>query len=412
MHSRLELYGSQALASSISGISDVDVVLRLESGSTSNYAEITNSSGSQILQLLADQILETHASSRVRMRITSRSGSPALYVLTVKLAPNLPSADILLARTDAQGQPFDLASRHALDSLDEAGAILESAKRSSAMDVDIFGGAVRIVKLWAHRRKIYGTSTGFLGGGAWAVLMAWVLENSTGFEASSNKTETAAQELAVYFFRNVLKHWSNTSSIALDSSPVDTTVAVEEERRKNMVILAPKSGGNYGRSSTKSTTLRTCQELRRAARLLLADFKAIEITRKLEVCLIPYALESRDVLALQVEVPASGVKPAEVKARGATLGLSLTVALERVVGADQIHPVSAMIRNKGSFYYFLGVDRAGENDGATGPLLRDFVSKHNALLEEESSHGGVNSRLLRLTMKEYQSRFNTTFVEL
>jgi hypothetical protein len=256
---------------------------------------------------------------------------------------------------------------------------------------------VRIIKLWANRRRIYGSSAGYLGGGGWAILLAWVLENKADWKdmVSSDDITKAARQLAIYFFRNVFTLWSNTNMVALrGSSPPQI-----QEERNSIVVIPPKSGGNFGRSSTKSTTQQTWQELRRAAQLL-RDSKG---DSNLETCLMPYVEESLEVLALEVEI-ASSIKPAEVKARGATLALSATVALERVLSADQIRPTSGVVRKGGSFWFVMGIgnNAAGKT---TSQLLNDFVGTHNELLKQEASLGNVTSRLLRMSRQEYHNRF-------
>jgi hypothetical protein len=130
-----------------------------------------------------------------------------------------------------------------------------------------------------------------------------------------------------------------------------------------MVVLAPKSGGNFGISSTKFTTQQTLKELRRAATL-----SALK-EGQLETCLMPHEIaEGADaVLALKVEITSASIKPAEVKAQGAAIALHMIVDLERVLAADQIRPYSG-VRKNGSFWYFVGVT-SSDNQKATGQLL-------------------------------------------
>jgi hypothetical protein len=396
LNSRVLLYGSQALGVSLPGVSDVDAVVLLEPATPSDDGMTSNRSGSRFFQLVASRLGELHKFSKIRIRVSSSGGGPALYILTVKLAPNLPSADLLLARTDDNGIPVDIASQHALDSVDDAKTILGSSQ-TQGLDQEAFQGAVRIIKLWANRRRIYGSSAGYLGGGGWAILLAWVLENKADWKdmVSSDDITKAARQLAIYFFRNVFTLWSNTNMVALrGSSPPQI-----QEERNSIVVIPPKSGGNFGRSSTKSTTQQTWQELRRAAQLLLDSTG----DSNLETCLMPYVEESLEVLALEVEI-ASSIKPAEVKARGATLALSATVALERVLSADQIRPTSGVVRKGGSFWFVMGIgnNAAGKT---TSQLLNDFVGTHNELLKQEASLGNVTSRLLRMSRQEYHNRF-------
>eukprot|EP00980_Cylindrotheca_fusiformis_P018677 scaffold6219_cov146-Cylindrotheca_fusiformis.AAC.12 len=406
-NSRILPYGSQALGVSLPGISDVDAVVVLEplaalpNGNTEVLvgASQTMFSGSEFLHLVASHLGYLHKFGKIRIRVSSVGGGPALYILTVKLAPNLPSADLLLARVDKNGVGADIGSQHALDSIEDARAILSSVQ-IQGLDEASFQGAVRIIKLWAHRRSIYGSSSGYLGGGGWAMLLAWVLENKADWkDMVSHHTDSrkAARQVAVYFFRNALTLWADSRFVALSGSSCNAAAVVEEERH-NMAITLPRSGGSLGRSSTKSTTHQTWQELRRATQLL----KESDGESNLEACLLPYVEESADILLIEVEFASAGIKPAEVKARGATLALSILVELERVLSADQIRPNAGAVRRNGSFWYFIGIQNM---DKTTGQLLSEFVSTRNELLKQESSLGDdVVSRLERISREEYHIR--------
>lgn len=399
LNSRVLPYGSHALGVSLPGVSDVDTVVLLEPSSGASSAILFNMSGSQFFQLVASRLTDLHKFSKIRIRVSSSGGGPALCILTVKLAPNLPSVDLLLARTDAMGVPLDIGSQHALDSIEDAKAILGSAQRQG-LDSEAFQGALRIIKLWANRRRIYGSSSGYLGGGGWAILLAWVLESKSDWKDAVSRDDNmrAASQVAVYFFQNAFSFWSNTTIVAL----VGSTDFLTEEERNNMVVVTPKSEGHFGRSSTTSTTLQTWQELRRTAKFLPRG-ESSSILNHLETCLLPYVEDSSEVLALKVEITSATVKPAEVKARGATLALSLMVALERVLSADQIRPTSGAVRKHGSFWFCMGINVA---DKTTGHLLSDFVCTRNELLKQEASSNDVTSSLVRMSREEYHNRFS------
>merc|ERR1712154_432875 len=102
------------------------------------------------------------------------------------------------------------------------------------------------------------------------------------------------------------------------------------DQRSNMVVLAPKSGGNFGRSSTRSTKQQTWNELRKVAQLLNGnDVLNTGCINKLETCLLPYIIggeapsNKTTILVLKVNINSCALKPADVKARGSILGLSI-----------------------------------------------------------------------------------------
>jgi hypothetical protein len=391
------LYGSQALEVSLPRISDMDAVACLKLISPLDNSLLVSADGCEFLQLVASRLREVHKSSKIRIRTSSTHGGNALFVLTIKLAPNLPSADLLVARVDNDGRPVDLSSQQALDSIESTNAILASVKNQGIRQ-EIFQGAVRIVKLWAHRRQIYGSAFGYLGGGGWVTLLAWVLEISNDWkkDLSQDDDAIAARQIAAFFFRNVLSLWSNSNVVALEGTPLESV----EHERNNMVIISPKGAGNFGRSSTKSTTAQTLGELRRVAQLLNLS------STDLETCLKLYAEECPNVVVLRIQnLPnsSSAIKPAEAKARGATLSLSLTVALERVLAADQIRLRSEVKRIDDCFWFFIGINIAAA-DKASYQALSGFVSKQTQLLKQEV---GITAELSAMTREEYQHKFES-----
>jgi hypothetical protein len=161
-------------------------------------------SASQFLHGSAYRLGIFHKYSKIRMRVSSINCGPALYIITVKLAPSLPFADILLARTFFSGFPVDIPSQYALDSIEDVKTVLLSVQ-----DVDeaAFQGAVRVIKLWTHRRQIYDSSIGYLGGEAWAVLLAWVLKENNDLRADLQFDDvTIASREITFYFEVVVKH--------------------------------------------------------------------------------------------------------------------------------------------------------------------------------------------------------------
>lgn len=77
----------------------------------------------------------------------------------------------------------------------------------------------------------------------------------------------ASQQLVSYFFRHLLSSWSNETIIQLgDVEIVNRSSLIDEARdtaikRNSMAVIAPVSLGNFGKSSTHSTTLVTNPEI-------------------------------------------------------------------------------------------------------------------------------------------------------
>jgi len=388
--SKVLLYGSQALGVALPGLSDIDAVVQL------NFSgdEMRNINGSKFLRLVQSRLEQLHSGSKIRLRVSSLAGC-ALYVLTIKLAPGLPAVDLLLARTT--GETLDVASQQALDSIDDSQLILQRIQ-SLGMKASIFQGAVRMVKLWAHRRGIYGSSMGYLGGGGWAVLMAGVLEDITQWNELIDVADDAlsARKIAMFFFREVFNYWSNARVVTLQGTNLSYK---STDQRNNMVVLAPKSGGNFGRSSTRSTTQQTWTELRKVAQLLNGDSLNSDCINKLETCLLPHivcgkASGNTIILALKVNIKSCALKPADIKARGAILGLSTTVALERILPACNIRPDSNVRRKNGAFWFVTEIALSGTEEKK---LLAEFVESRSRLLQQEEKLGNLPFQLVQMT---------------
>ncbi|CAJ1953608.1 unnamed protein product [Cylindrotheca closterium] len=397
--STVSLYGSQALGVALPGISDIDAVVHLQS--SSDTSEIQNISGSKFFQLVRSHLEDLHLSCKARLRVSSLAGF-ALYVLTIKLAPNLPAADLLLART-LKGETVDVASRQALASIDDSQVILQRVQELG-MKSAVFQGTLRMIKLWAQRRGIYGSSMGYLGGGGWAVLLVCVLEHKTewnGLIDTANDAASASQ-IATFFLCHVLEYWSNARVVTLQGT---NSTELKDDQRNNIVVLAPKSGGNFGRSSTRSTTQQTWNELRRAAQLFDGEANTSNLYSHLETCMLSHIVGggvSDKILALQVPIPikSASLKPAEVKARATVMGLSTTVALERILPADIIRPHSQVVRKNGAFWLLLEVQCS---ERSTSKALSAFVDAQNELLQQQMNLGSLTSQLVQFSPKEFQS---------
>jgi hypothetical protein len=87
-----------------------------------------------------------------------------------------------------------------------------------------------------------------------------------------------------------------------------------------MSVLAAISGGDFGRSTTTSTTFTIWDEIRGAQGVLVEKDIQDLISTPFDLA----GFSSGTIMALQVEVPPDA-KPAEIRAWGATRALNLTV---------------------------------------------------------------------------------------
>jgi len=286
-----------------------------------------------------------------------------MFVLTVVLALEMPSVDVVLCKVDSTGACCDRPSQMAFDSVMETRDItdilqamsvttLSSLKHVTAGRLElVFSGALRIIKLWAYRRNIYGSKLGYLGGGGWAVLLCWVCQHDCdmivqklGDESSSLSLGLSARILARHFFERIFVLWNDHRVMALQGTEES---ASSRFRTGTMNVMAPRSG-NLGQSSTVATTLTTQKELLRA-KLLLKNMEQDEL--EWGAVMEPMKLSGREsstVLTLCLTMDKSAflvqqsdrtcegadsagwtVKPADVKAFATRATLRLLVELEQ-----------------------------------------------------------------------------------
>ncbi|KAL5530370.1 PAP1 [Sanghuangporus sanghuang] len=116
--------------------------------------------------------------------VTEVSGVPEAYVPIIKLKIEGIPIDFLMARLALSSIPDDLSLRddNLLKNLDDR--CIRSLNGSRVTDeilrlvpnVSVFRDALRCIKLWAQRRAIYSNVSGFLGGVAWAMLVARICQ--------------------------------------------------------------------------------------------------------------------------------------------------------------------------------------------------------------------------------------------
>lgn len=458
LEASVHVYGSHALGASLPAISDLDTVVQLRAKTPGDDDLIRSTSSSQYLQAVSARLEYLHRNSRIRMRVSS-AGGMALYILTIKLAPQYPSLDILLCRMDASGKPIDMTSQTAFNTLKDTEAVLESVQTASSLSsaaaandmkfsiLEVYQGALRVIKVWADRRQICGANMGFLGGGGWAVLLAWTIEQTNRVPEQDMSLTEAIHGLVRHFFENILRLWSNASrGVALSNSTIDPftleDAAEMAASRGSMAVMAPKSGGNFGRSTSASTTRTTWDEIRNIQNRIIENGTNFDLEQVLgesydisnsggfgsgddgNVLLLTLQLDMKNTKGgtKTTTSPERSPRPAEVKAWGATRALNLIVALERKIGSANIRPSSQIIKHNGSFWYSVTVKVNNNTNNTTTNMvgshgttnkksedvniLDEFIEKQGLVLEEESKlamRGQISIVLRKMTPSEFES---------
>ncbi|EKM79958.1 hypothetical protein AGABI1DRAFT_113202 [Agaricus bisporus var. burnettii JB137-S8] len=116
--------------------------------------------------------------------VTEVAGVPEAYVPVVKTKISGIPLDLLMARMTLSAIPDDLTldDDNLLRNMDErcirslGGSRVTDAMLRLVPDVQVFRDSLRCIKLWARRRAIYSNVNGFLGGVAWAMLVARICQ--------------------------------------------------------------------------------------------------------------------------------------------------------------------------------------------------------------------------------------------
>ena len=395
MEPSVHVYGSQAIGVSLPMISDIDAILTLKCDSTS----ITAKDVQDYLETLVSRLSYLHKESKIRLRVSSLQGR-RIQLLTMKLSRQYPSLDLMVSCIDANGNPLSKIDEDSLNVLKDTTLIKSSFslfQRWNSKYEQIICGAIRILKAWAHQRKIYGTKAGFLGGGGWTILILWMLSTSNQTEISElfncASVVSCSKKVVTYFFRNIVSKWSNNCVVTLNNILLSGTgheFNGDVDRKSNLNVIAPISHGNFGRSSTQSTTYTLKWELQRAKNLLddKDEFDASIFEN--------YQQSGSLILLLEIEIPAENLegnpKPAEVKAWGTSKHLNLIVALERILPAELLRPSSCVFRKENSFLFPLSVLTCDVEN--VGMQIEAFVNDRKAEVEKEAKMFLINGKVM------------------
>ncbi|KAG2343642.1 Poly(A) polymerase [Suillus weaverae] len=115
---------------------------------------------------------------------TEVSGVPEAYVPIIKTKISGIPLDFLMARLALSSVPDDLSLKddNLLRNLDErcvrslGGSRVNDEILRLVPHVEVYRDSLRCIKLWAQRRAIYSNVNGFLGGVAWAILVARICQ--------------------------------------------------------------------------------------------------------------------------------------------------------------------------------------------------------------------------------------------
>ncbi|TFK43871.1 poly-A polymerase [Crucibulum laeve] len=116
--------------------------------------------------------------------VSEVSGVPEAFVPIIKIKISNIPIDLLMARLALSSIPDDLSLKddNLLRNLDErcvrslGGSRVTDEILRLVPNVQVFRDSLRCIKLWAQRRAIYSNVNGFLGGVAWAMLVARICQ--------------------------------------------------------------------------------------------------------------------------------------------------------------------------------------------------------------------------------------------
>lgn len=303
--------------------------------------------------------------------------------------------DLVVCQRFNDGRLVDEKSRVALEA-GEGTIILFDALFKACPEIQtddirsIFAGALRLVKLWASRRGVYGSSAGYLGGGAWAVLLAHTMIQGIQDETWAfpfEETHSQASARVVKHFFEASSRWSLPLSIALTND--DSVNGCVTRNRPMTILMSSCATDNLARSTTLPTAMAALTELRRSASLLSSSTNAnvtLQLASVLEnLSLAEFLSTFETVLLVHVAVPEQGkavdFNVANVKAWSCRQLLYLTGKLEHLLdSAENIRPRPTPLRlAKQTFVWTIGLQAPLSSD------LFEFVDTRISTMQQDWS---------------------------
>ncbi|KAF7309244.1 hypothetical protein MIND_00294700 [Mycena indigotica] len=177
--------------------------------------------------------------------VSARPGVPDAFVPVIGANISGISMDLLIAPLGMSSIPEDLSLKdnNLLRNLDESvvrsvnGTRLTDELLRLVPNVQVFRDALRCIKLWAQRKAIYSNKIGYLGGVAWAMLVARICQ----------LYPNAVAGAIVSRFFTVMSKWYfpplNISGISITTQAMAAACALKADRRRSITSegLEPQS---------------------------------------------------------------------------------------------------------------------------------------------------------------------------
>lgn len=408
-------YGSVALDCALPKMSDLDVVIMLRTNheivSSSQFLALADEDCTYLKKLMAC-LKETQATSKMRLR----SIHSDLNLLSIQIQPNLPSTDIILCLLGRDGMPVNNESDTAFDSIRDNQDILNvladietnvECTCNSISVKDVFCASLRLIKLWSFNRGVYGAKCGFLGGGSWAIFLAYIMKNKVEKEAifaGATSLSEAAHRLTLTFFSEASR-WPWPQPITLKSEGIENQHVPSQQPR--LVVLTSSSARNIAKNSTISTCVGTAAELRRASTLAKGIIQTkVAWISALQSIISPLKMQeliasSPEVIALELVTDRGESLPLQhllddVEAWGCAQCLSFLVSLERRLDTSLLRPFSRAFKLQQEW----NVDSSANNSGTAQEGFVWIIGV-----------GGIFSKEERGVVKDASSRIASNFGE-
>jgi len=280
---------------------------------------------------------------------------------------------------------------------------------------DLFAGTLRLIKIWAYHRDIYGQASGYLPGGGFATILATfiheglisgVLEVDI-YNPADKSYSHQCMEIVRFFFKRAV-NWSWPAVLSLPA------INLRNEDEKELVISARIKvdyvEANYARSTAVSTIDATLGEFKQALsnlNLSASSLEAFELVLRKRLTqdfismhknLVYFEAFARD------DIPNYPLFLfPDIKAWGSTKVLSSLVFLEQRISSLQLvslrlRPKATRLKKKRVFYWLLGVNRTIDQSKS----VKVYFAK---LLEDDSGHSKFGMKIEVLNTESTIQRF-------